>query len=262
LAEKLHDHSYDLFDRIRDLIPDGRRTRDQISFLQKIAWNFKKTKVDLLVGELENLKSTVQLLVQVLCAARQIHAYQFVISHIHYIKEEWLTSSRADGGKPNEKKKRKKKREAVSRQCQRAENVIVEWQRAQENLTILKEAAERSDLLSIQSGRESKQSEKSLGSKDAGVLIRGNETTLAVIEATTAAAGGSESNKRALVLNNTTNWLEQLIHEWTVPPSLEPVESADEADLSESEDIARAKSVKHVSDFKSWSWGNRDDGEG
>lgn len=83
LAEKLHDHSYDLFDWIRDLMPDGRRTRDQISFLQRIAWNFKKTKVDLLVGELENLKSTVQLLVQVLCAARQIHVYQFVVSYMH-----------------------------------------------------------------------------------------------------------------------------------------------------------------------------------
>jgi hypothetical protein len=88
LAEKLHDHSHDLFNRIRDLIPDSRRTRDRISFLQKVAWNFKKTKVDLLVGELENLKSTVQLLVQVLCAARQIHVYQFVVSYIHSIKEE------------------------------------------------------------------------------------------------------------------------------------------------------------------------------
>jgi hypothetical protein len=78
LAERLYDHSHDLFDRIRDLIPSGRRARDQISFIQRIAWNFKKTKVDLLVGELERLKTTVQLLVQVLCAARQIRAYEFV----------------------------------------------------------------------------------------------------------------------------------------------------------------------------------------
>jgi hypothetical protein len=78
LAEKLYDHSYDLFDRIRDLIPGGRRARDHLSFLQQIAWNFKKTMVDLLVGELEKLKSTVQLLIQVLCAARQIRAYKFV----------------------------------------------------------------------------------------------------------------------------------------------------------------------------------------
>lgn len=80
MAEKLHDHSHDLFDRIYGLIPDRHRVLDQISFLQRITWNFKKTKVDLLVGELESLKSTVQLLVQVLSAARQIHTYQFVIA--------------------------------------------------------------------------------------------------------------------------------------------------------------------------------------
>jgi hypothetical protein len=77
LAERVFDHSYDLFDRIEDLIPDRRRTRDQFTFLQRVAWNFKKTQVNLLVGEIEHLKSTVQLLVQVLCAARQIHASRF-----------------------------------------------------------------------------------------------------------------------------------------------------------------------------------------
>jgi hypothetical protein len=69
LAEKLYDHSFDLFGRIQDLFPRGYRNGDQIAFLQRITWNFKKTKVDVLVGELESLKSTVQLLVQVLCAA-------------------------------------------------------------------------------------------------------------------------------------------------------------------------------------------------
>ena len=80
LAERIHDHSYDLFDRIEDLIPDRQRMRDQLSFIQRVAWNFKKTRVNLLVGELENLKSTVQLLVQVLCAARQLHAYKYVLT--------------------------------------------------------------------------------------------------------------------------------------------------------------------------------------
>ena len=79
LAEKLHDHSHDLFDRIRDLIPKGRPANNQLSFIKRLAWNFKKTKVDLLVGELESLKSTVQLLVQVLCAARQLRAWRFVL---------------------------------------------------------------------------------------------------------------------------------------------------------------------------------------
>jgi hypothetical protein len=78
LAERLYDRSHHLFDRIRDLIPDGRSIRDHVSFLQRISWNFKKTRVVHLVGELESLKRTVQLLVQVLCTARQFQAYKLV----------------------------------------------------------------------------------------------------------------------------------------------------------------------------------------
>ena len=74
LAERLYDRSHQLFSRIRNLIPDRRRTRDHIGFLERISWNFKKTRVDHLVGELESLKRTVQLLVQVLCTARHFQA--------------------------------------------------------------------------------------------------------------------------------------------------------------------------------------------
>lgn len=78
LAERLYDRSHQLFSRIRNLIPDRRRTRDHIGFLERISWNFKKTRVDHLVGELESLKRTVQLLVQVLCTARHFQAYKLV----------------------------------------------------------------------------------------------------------------------------------------------------------------------------------------
>lgn len=78
LAERLYDRSHQLFSRIRNLIPDRRPTRDHIGFLERISWNFKKTRVDHLVGELESLKRTVQLLVQVLCTARHFQAYKLV----------------------------------------------------------------------------------------------------------------------------------------------------------------------------------------
>jgi hypothetical protein len=74
LADELCDQSYDLFDSIEDLLPKPRQDGDQISFLQKIAWSFKKPKVDLLIGELEYLKSTVNLLVQVLYAGKRIRS--------------------------------------------------------------------------------------------------------------------------------------------------------------------------------------------
>jgi len=62
LAERLYDRSHHLFDRIRDLIPDGCSIREVVH----------------LVGELESLKRTVQLSVQVLCTARQFQAYKLV----------------------------------------------------------------------------------------------------------------------------------------------------------------------------------------
>ena len=78
LVEELYEQSEELFDRIRALLPrkDGR---DEISFRSKIAWNFKKTRVDLLVGELEYLKSTVQLLVTVIFTGRRIQSYRSVV---------------------------------------------------------------------------------------------------------------------------------------------------------------------------------------
>jgi hypothetical protein len=75
VAEELYDQSDELFSRIRKLLP----RKDDLNFFQKIAWNFKKPKVDLLVGELEYLKSTVQLLVTVIFAGKKIQSYRFAI---------------------------------------------------------------------------------------------------------------------------------------------------------------------------------------
>ena len=47
---------------------------------------------------------------------------------------------------------RQKKQETAHRQFLRAENVIVEWQRANEKLPSLQEASEREDQLQMQAG--------------------------------------------------------------------------------------------------------------
>src|SRR2546430_12420526 len=52
LACELCDQSHALFDKIQDLLPDQRRCHNQ-----PVAWNFRKSRVNLLVGELEYLKS-------------------------------------------------------------------------------------------------------------------------------------------------------------------------------------------------------------
>jgi hypothetical protein len=75
-AEELSEDSKDFFQRIENLLPERRRDQDKLSFLQKIAWNFKKTKVDALIVELEQLKSSVNLLVQVLYAGLKTRVIQ------------------------------------------------------------------------------------------------------------------------------------------------------------------------------------------
>ena len=126
-----------------------------------------------------------------------------------------LQRFREDTRRPSEKFK---KREAARRQYLRAENVLVEWQRTQESLPLLQEAAERDDLYSVQAASGSKNELVLATSSKSYALVKSQSSSLAIIEAATAAATGSKSDKRALVLRNTKEWLEMLIDDWTVLP--------------------------------------------
>lgn len=76
LVKELTAQSHQLFNKIRDLIP--RRGRDDPTFWEKVKWNFRKPKANLLVAELEHLKSTVLLLVSVMFAGKKIRSYKLV----------------------------------------------------------------------------------------------------------------------------------------------------------------------------------------
>jgi hypothetical protein len=83
-------------------------------------------------------------------------------------------------------------------------------------LPALQEAAEKDDIRSIQARPGSTVPHESPKLRSSSALVRNQETTLAVIEAAAASASGSKSEKRALVLRNTDDWLNQLLSEWTV----------------------------------------------
>jgi hypothetical protein len=124
-----------------------------------------------------------------------------------------INGLREDIRKPKEKKH---KYSTVKRQCLRAENIIVEWQRAQEILPALQEAAVEDDIRSIQAQPGSTVPHESPKPRSSSALVKNQETTLAVIKTAAASASGSKSEKRALILQNTDNWLNQLLSEWTV----------------------------------------------
>jgi hypothetical protein len=83
-------------------------------------------------------------------------------------------------------------------------------------LPALQEAAEKDDIRSIQARPGSPVPHESPKWRNSSALMKNQETTLAVIEAAAASASGSKSEKRALLLRNTDNWLNQLLSEWTV----------------------------------------------
>jgi hypothetical protein len=104
LVEELYDQSDELFNKIRALIP-RKDNRDELSFLQKIGWNFKKPKVDLLVGELDYLKSTVQLLVTVIFTGRRIRSYRSVVANSSLYSSN-VSDESAESGKARLARKR------------------------------------------------------------------------------------------------------------------------------------------------------------
>lgn len=71
------------------------------------------------------------------------------------------------------------------------------------------------DIQSIQAGPGPGDIQGSFAFKSSSALIKSQDTTLAVIEAAAAKLGDSNSDRMTLVLQKTSEWLEQLIEEWT-----------------------------------------------
>lgn len=58
LVHDLRDQSNELLYDINDLLPRPRSGRRRVSLTNRLVWDLKKSKVDLLVGELEYLKTS------------------------------------------------------------------------------------------------------------------------------------------------------------------------------------------------------------
>jgi BAG domain len=70
--------------------------------------------------------------------------------------------------------------------------------------------------LQIQAGAAPTDAKEPITSEETWSVIKAQGNTLAVIEAATVGVARSESEKRALVLQNTTSLVEQLLDEWTL----------------------------------------------
>ncbi len=205
LVDEIYDQSYDLFDKIEDLLPDRR---DKINFVQKIKWNFKKIKVDLLVAEIEYLKSTVNLLVSILYAGKKIRSY-------------------------NRKQKSKKAEVAANVQFARAQNAIVE----QVNATTAKENLQASVEKDEQNALEEATGNK--GERTSSALIK-QETKIQQITGNTAIIRFKQSlgqardlsEERGLVVQNSLSLVQELLEQWTTLAEARNEVNADDAETT------------------------------
>lgn len=75
VALEVHEQSNNLFTKIQNLLPPSRED-GSISSTQKLAWSFRKGRVDYLVSQLEYLKSTVGLLLHILASAPKLREFR------------------------------------------------------------------------------------------------------------------------------------------------------------------------------------------
>lgn len=189
LVDEIYDQSADLFDKIKDLLPNRK---DKVNFLQKIKWNFKKIKVDLLVAEIEYLKTTVTLLVSVLYAGKKIRRH----------------------------KRRRRSKEAeheVEIQLQRAENAVLEQLNASAARDHLQAKVEEED-----EQEASRRPEGEFRPQTSSALVK-HVQPISILESNTAVVrfkntideATSLPEERSLVIRHSAGLIEELLHQWT-----------------------------------------------
>jgi hypothetical protein len=82
MVEKLCDQSEDLFYDIKDLLP---RTKDagKVAWRDRIKWNFRKPKVEMLLGQIEYIKTNVLLLVMTTIVGKRIRKRRVTAGDLH-----------------------------------------------------------------------------------------------------------------------------------------------------------------------------------
>lgn len=78
ILDRLCDRSHGLFDEIVALLPHGSgpQGRETFSFKDRVVWTSRKSKIDLLLGQIEQVKSSVHLLVTTTLFGKTIRSYR------------------------------------------------------------------------------------------------------------------------------------------------------------------------------------------
>ena len=134
--DRLCDQSADLFEEVEALLPQQKpgRGRNDLSFAEKVKWNFRKSKVELVLGEIEIVKSNILLHLMTILLGRKIRSSKWRLNRSSQQTQD-------DGIR------------AVQQQQIRAKNAVAQHLGATENLSKLQEAADMEDNPQLQGQR-------------------------------------------------------------------------------------------------------------
>ena len=132
-VEKHCEKSWDLFHEIDDLLPRQKHGwgRDELGWSDKIKWNFRKSRVELLVGELQFVKQDVTLLLVMQLLGQKTRTYRKSKRH-------------------STKKEQDQAAEDLRQQSVKAGNAVMQHVDAAENLSKLHNEAEKADSLAAE----------------------------------------------------------------------------------------------------------------
>ncbi|KIV87840.1 hypothetical protein PV11_03359 [Exophiala sideris] len=191
LIDELQYQSQDLFLKIEQSLPSPKNGKDDISFLKKVKWNVTKSRVALLVGELDYLRSTVHLLVTIIFTGRKIRS-----------RSKRKAKSDKEGTADLDKE--------LSNQGIKAQNALLAQQEAQDKLPELETEATRQENLDGNSAIQAYTQRPNTRTD----LIRANATALDNLQLLLTVYTDPAERQR-LVLHHSTYVLHQLLQQWT-----------------------------------------------
>ena len=264
VAQELETSSHELFKKIKKLLPKGKWGHNHsLSKLEKVKWSFKKVRVAYFVGQLEYLKSTVSLLVQILFTAE-----------LSQEKAPAAAQKKGDS-KPKVKAQTSSKHEFIDEELHievlAAGNLVIERQVAHERLHELKRAAQQSPEDVIAQPEDGKVTDTSLVLYDpeaATESIRDVLVKFAHVEGKAKAV-----TSKTLVVSHRTTIVAHLLQTWTTlspeafpvrPPNQEEDQPFDQVDVEPEIKPEPVKALPNFDqelskDFKELTWSSWED---
>lgn len=208
----IKDKSEQVFARIAAILPRSAAHPDTMTLVQRFKWNFKKARVNLLLGQLDSLKLTLLLLVQIFAIGEEAQRSRF-----EPVKSQ--RSSPLDSDKPDENLDESD----IAVQTEMLHAVVLNKQRHQavDQLADLQAAAEQEDKNAINAAPSDPPEGFVPVGDVASALVKYHDQALMRVDRIMSAR--ESVDEMALVLYMIDQWtIVRYAHDGSVPPQTQP----------------------------------------